>query len=56
MVDWPTYASELLTLLDRIETETDDDGTADLARQRFEIAKRHGFTIEFGSKITGMVQ
>lgn len=40
---------ELLALLDRIEVE--DDPT--LAAQRFEIAEKHGYTVEFGHEVSG---
>ena len=36
--------SELLDLLDRIEIEEDHT----LAGQRFDIAKKYGYTVEFG--------
>ncbi len=55
-IDWPTYTSELLTLLDRIETETDDWDIKALATMRFAIALRHGFTIERGSPASGRMQ
>ena len=55
-IDWPAYTSELLTLLDLIEMETDCEHAAHLTLQRFEIAKRHGFTIERGGLTTGMIQ
>ena len=56
VIDWPTYTSELLTLLDMIETATDDEDVYELAHARFDIAERHGFTIERGEPITGMIQ
>jgi len=46
----------LLTLLDRIEMETEDETTHALCKQRFQIAKDHGLTIEFGEPASGMVQ
>lgn len=47
---WPDeFVSEILALLDRIEVE--DDPT--LARQRFDIGEKYGFTIEFGEVISG---
>lgn len=55
-IDWPTYTSELLTLLDLIEMETNDETTAALARTRFDIIVRHGFTIERGAPASGRIQ
>jgi len=39
----------LLALLDRIEIEQDHS----LARQRFDIARELGYTVEFGERISG---
>ena len=59
-IDWPTYTSELLTLLDLIETAAATGAhqmeIETLACQRFEITKHHGFTIEWGGLTTGTKQ
>ena len=56
MTDYDSFGSALLTLLDRIELETDDETTRALCKQRFQIAEDHGFTVEFGEPASGMVQ
>ena len=55
-VDYPHYVTALLTLLDRIEMETDDKTTHALCKQRFQIARDHGFTVEFGEPASGVIQ
>ena len=52
----PSYISALLTLLDRIEIETEEAGTRRLCGLRFQIAKDHGFTVEFGGPASGTIQ
>ena len=58
-VDYESYVGELLTLLDVIEAvanEADmnepfsglDEKILRLTRQRHQIARDHGFTVEFG--------
>lgn len=55
-IDYNSCISALLTLLDRIEIETEDETTIhDLCKQRFQIAEDHGFTIEFGGPASGAV-
>ena len=47
---WPDgFIEEILTLLDRIELEEDSD----LAGQRFDIAEKHGLTIEICEPASG---
>ena len=47
-VDEMAWASDLCTLLDRIEMVADDsDAVKKLCRFRFEIAEKHGMTVEF---------
>ncbi len=41
--------SELLALLDRIEIEEDHT----LSKQRFDIAKKYGYTIHFREFVSG---
>ena len=49
---WPKgFVSELLTLLDRIEVEDDHE----LAAQRFAIAEKYGFDVEWGEPISGQM-
>ncbi len=55
-IDYDSFGSALLTLLDRIELETDDETTRTLCKQRFQIARDHGFTVEFGEPASGVVQ
>lgn len=55
-VDYPRYVDALLSLLDRIEMETDDETTHALCKQRFQISEDHGFTVEFGEPASGVVQ
>ncbi len=55
-IDYPHFVSALLTLLDRIEMETEDETTHTLCKQRFQIAKDHGLTVEFGGLASGVVQ
>ena len=43
---------ELFTLLDRIETQED----LELAGQRFDIAEKYGYTIEFGELVSSTIQ
>ena len=50
------FVSALLSLLDRIELQTDDTMTHALCKQRFQIAKDHGLTVEFGEPASGVVQ
>ena len=46
---WPAaFVSEILALLDRIETAEDSS----LASQRHNIAEKHGFTVVFGEPIS----
>ena len=47
--------SALLTLLDRIEIETDDETVHALCNQRFQLMENHGITVEFGEFASGMV-
>lgn len=48
--DFPNeFVEEILTLLDLIEIEEDSK----LAGQRFDIGRKHGFTIVFGEPISG---
>lgn len=44
--------NELLALLDRIEIEND----ATLAKQRFNIAEKYGYTVVFGEPVSGAMQ
>lgn len=49
--EWPEgFIDEILTLLDLIEIEDD----ASLASQRFDIARKHGITVEFREQISGL--
>lgn len=48
-IDWQSVASDLLTLLDRIEIEDDPS----LANQRHDIAEKHGMAVEFGEQVSG---
>ena len=45
--------SELLTLLDLIELQTEDSHIKELTRQRFDIAERAGYTVEFCEHVSG---
>ncbi len=48
-VDYTSYISALMTLLDRIELASDDEeAVREICSQRFQTAEDHGFTIEFG--------
>lgn len=47
--------SELLTLLDLIENESDEQRIQDIAHQRFEICKKHGLTVRFGAQTSGEI-
>lgn len=42
------FIDEILTLLDRIETQEDST----LASQRFDIAEKYGMTVEMGEKVS----
>ncbi len=53
---YDSFGSALLTLLDRIEMETKDKTTRALCKQRFQIAKDYGFTVEFGEPASGVMQ
>ena len=44
-------ARELLALLDLIEVNEDPA----LASQRFDIAEKHGYEVEFGQEISGEI-
>ena len=55
-IDYPSYVDALLALLDRIEMETEDETTHAFCKQRFQIARNYGFTVEFGEPASGMVQ
>ncbi len=55
-IDYASFGSALLTLLDRIYLETDDETTRSLCKQRFQILEDHGFTVEFGEPASGVVQ
>lgn len=46
---------ELLTLLDLIENESDEQHIQDIAHQRFEICKKHGLIVAFGEQISGEI-
>ena len=55
--DYESWAIEMLTLLDRIEAVADDEEAVRILTQgRFEIAERHGFTVEMGEQTTGFLQ
>jgi len=54
-MDKLNLTSELLALLDLIELETKDQHIKDITRQRFAIAKRHGYTVVFGERISGEI-
>ena len=45
----------LFSLLDLIETQTDDEETALLCQQRLAIAVEHGLTVEFGEIVSNRV-
>ena len=48
------YLGSLCTLLDKIELASDDeDAVRQLCHQRFEIARNHGFTVEFENETSG---
>ena len=48
MAKWKDeFVDEILMLLDRIEIEEDSE----LARQRFDIAENHGYTVEITGEI-----
>lgn len=50
--EWPNgFIGEILTLFDRIEIEDDPS----LANQRFEIGEKYGLTVEFGERISGLI-
>ena len=53
-VDYPSYVDALLVLLDRIEAVTDDEIILRITRQRHQIARDHGFTVEFGEPGSNM--
>jgi len=54
-INYSNFSSALMTLLDRIELETDDETTRAFCKQRFQIAEDHGLTIEFGEPASGVV-
>ncbi len=47
--------SDLLALLDLIELATEDQSILDLTRQRHDIARKHGYTVEFGEPVSGEI-
>lgn len=51
-VDWEAFAVELCALLDAVEVSGDSRACA----QRFDIAKKHGLTVEHGGPITAREQ
>lgn len=55
-VDYESWAQHLSTLLDRIECETNDLHAYRLCKQRFEIARQYGMTVEFSGETTGTLQ
>lgn len=48
--------SLLLSLLDKIEIDSEEENIIAIARQRFEIAKSQGLTVEFGCLASGKDQ
>lgn len=55
-VDWEAFCVDLLTLLDRIECESDEQETWELTRQRHDLAEKHGLKVEVGPQISPLVQ
>ena len=47
--------SDLLAILDLIELATEDQSILDLTRQRHDIAREHGYTVEFGEPVCGEI-
>ena len=47
------FTQQLLSILDRIELTTNDPEIERLTGQRFELAKQHGYTVEFGCDSSG---
>lgn len=52
----PDFARDLLTILDRIETTTDDEDILKLTKERFVLAERYGFTVVFYPNIITVEQ
>jgi hypothetical protein len=52
----PDFARDLLTILDRIETTTDDEDILKLTKERFALAERYGFEVTFYPNIITVEQ
>ena len=52
----PDFVRDILTLLDRIETTTDDEDVIALAKERHAIAKRYGMQVIIYRNITSREQ
>ena len=52
----PDFARDLLTLLDRIETTTDNEDILKLTKERFVLAERYGFEVVFYPNIVTVEQ
>ncbi len=52
----PDFARDLLTLLDRIETTTDDEDILKLTKERFILAEQYGFEVVFYPNIVTVEQ
>ena len=55
-VNWEGWALDMCSLLDRIETTTDDEKTRTLCQDRFELARRHGLDVEMHGETSGSDQ
>jgi len=53
VIDKLDLTSELLALLDLIEIETEDEHIRSRTRQRHDIARKAGYTVVFGERISG---
>ncbi len=52
----PDFVRDILTLLDQIETTTDDEDVIALAKERHAIAKRYGMQVIIYQNITSREQ
>jgi len=50
------FTQELLALMDQIDIQTSEPEIKKLAKQRFQVAEKYGYAVEFGEPVSGEIQ